>query len=326
MSYFTLNNLGWLGVIVLVVVLQQRYGGLPRARAMPRYGSAGSWLLIGSLAANAFDVVPVEMLFTPLCWTGYILWADGVVAALRGRALLSDNRRAFWLLAAASVPLWVIFEIYNLRLANWVYAGLPSNPAIRYGSFVWAFATVWPGIFVTAALLRAMGWFNTEDTEDTETGKQWQRQAAVGVLPAVSMALGAVLLIIPPLLPPPVSVYLFGFVWLGPVLLLDPLNMRAGRESLWADLRAGRCDRLRALLLAGAVCGLLWEFWNYSAAARWHYTFPIFHEYRVFAMPVAGYLGFPVFALDCFAMYALIEPALRRLTRTAKGSPPVLDL
>jgi hypothetical protein len=51
------------------------------------------------------------------------------------------------------------------------------------------------------------------------------------------------------------------------------------------------------------VCGWLWEFWNYWARARWIYTFPIAQQWKIFQMPAPGYLAFPVYALECFAMY-----------------------
>ena len=41
----------------------------------------------------------------------------------------------------------------------------------------------------------------------------------------------------------------------------------------------------------------------------------------MFAMPLPGYLGFPAFALDCFAMYSLVEPLLLRLgAKAAHGA------
>jgi hypothetical protein len=55
--------------------------------------------------------------------------------------------------------------------------------------------------------------------------------------------------------------------------------------------------------LAGWVCGWLWEFWNNWAAAKWHYIFPIGQNWKIFEMPVPGYLGFLPFALECFVMY-----------------------
>jgi hypothetical protein len=324
-NIFTLNNLGSLAAIALTMVLLQRYRGLPRQAPIPRYGLAGAGLLMGSMALAVAGFVPAGMFLTPLCWTGYILWADGAIVALRGRSLLSNNRSAFWLLAAASVPLWIIFEVYNLRLQNWIYVGLPTNLALRYAAYAWAFATIWPGIFVTAALLRAMEWHASPDEGGSSSGDGAEKNT-FGGLAVASVVAGAAFMVIPPLLPPQIGSYLFGAVWLGPFLLLDPLNMREGRQSLWAEVKRRDRSRLNALLWAGAICGLLWEFWNHAATARWIYTFPILQDFRMFAMPLPGYLGFPAFALDCFAMFAFIEPTLLRLTGNAAGSPRVLKL
>src|SRR6185295_3200909 len=84
--------------------------------------------------------------FTPIAWTGYILWIDGAVFALRGRSLLRSHPAEFVWLALCSVPLWLIFEVYNLRLANWIYIGLPENWWLRQLGYAWAFATIWPAI------------------------------------------------------------------------------------------------------------------------------------------------------------------------------------
>jgi hypothetical protein len=79
-----------------------------------------------------------------------------------------------------------------------------------------------------------------------------------------------------------------------------------------------------ALLAAGAVCGVLWEFWNYWAATRWTYTVPYLGDVKVFEMPVLGYLGFPPFALECWAMYHWVRGQL--VPPGASGTPraPVL--
>lgn len=52
--------------------------------------------------------------------------------------------------------------------------------------------------------------------------------------------------------------------------------------------------------MAGAVCGLLWESQNFLSGARWVYTLPWLNEPKLFAMPLAGYLGFPPFAVECY--------------------------
>jgi hypothetical protein len=103
------------------------------------------------------------------------------------------------------------------------------------------------------------------------------------------------------------SPYLAAPVWLGFVFLLDPINLRLGGEPLAEDFAAGRHDRFWNLVLSGFLCGFLWEFWNYWARAKWHYTVPIMENVKLFEMPLPGYLGFPAFALECFTMYVFLR-------------------
>jgi hypothetical protein len=123
------------------------------------------------------------------------------------------------------------------------------------------------------------------------------------------MVVGAAFVTVPLVLPAAVRPWTFGFVWLGFVLLLDPVNFRAGRPSFLAAWRAGDRAFIRRWLVAGIVCGVLWEFWNYWALAKWRYVgVPVFPSVRLFEMPLAGYLGFPPFALEVFALYHLVRP------------------
>ena len=66
------------------------------------------------------------------------------------------------------------------------------------------------------------------------------------------------------------------------------------------------------LMAAGMICGLLWEFWNYWAGAKWIYTVPFTRHSKYFEMPLLGLLGFPPFALECFAMYHFTRSLLSR--------------
>lgn len=205
-------------------------------------------------------------------------------------------------MATVSIPLWLVFEGYNVRLRNWAYFGVPEEPWVAAVAYAWAFATIWPGLFETAALLGA-GPLPTPTT----------RHLPVAPTPGLgrAMALGAVFLIVPPLLPEPVRPWMFGFVWLGFVLLVDPWNAVRGRPSFLGAWRAGDRAFVWRWLLAGLVCGLLWEFWNYWALARWRYVgVPVFPSVKLFEMPVAGYLGFPPFALEAFAMYHFVRPLI----------------
>jgi len=241
--------------------------------------------------------------FTPIAWTGYLLFVDGLVESLEGRSRLRQAPWDFIALAFWSVPLWLVFEAYNLRLANWKYVGLPDSRVLRDIGYAWSFATIWPAIYETADFLRALG-----------LGMGTRRRVVLGPLAHSGLfALGLVLVGMPVLLPPHVGSYLFGAVWAGFVLLLDPISYRWGERSLLRDLEQGNTSTLYPFLASGLACGVLWEFWNYWAAAKWLYVFPIWQNAKIFEMPLPGFLGFPSFALECFVMFEFLRTLRRHL-------------
>src|SRR5262245_335134 len=103
--------------------------------------------MIGSQVATLARIEPFYSWNTPICWTGFILFADSIVWRARGDSWLRSAPREFAFLALASIPLWLIFEGYNLLIKNWHYVGLPENRALRLFGYAWAFATIWPAIF-----------------------------------------------------------------------------------------------------------------------------------------------------------------------------------
>jgi hypothetical protein len=264
------------------------------------YGWLGLGVLVVSQALLLLGWEPHARWFTPIMWTAYVLLADALVLRRRGASLVHDRPREAALMATLSIPLWCVFELYNWRLRNWDYFGLPEPPWLAALGYAWAFATITPGLFQTAALLEAFGVVAAARGPARRPDPRWLR-AAMGV--------GAVCLVAPPLLPAPVRPWTFGFVWLGFVLLLDPLNHRGGRPSFTGAWAAGDRGVVYRWLLAGLVCGVLWEFWNYWAIGRWRYVgVPVFPSVKLFEMPLAGYLGFPPFALEAFAMYHFVRP------------------
>jgi hypothetical protein len=264
-----------------------------RRAALPAHGWLGLAALAGVNYLGFRSAEPVATYLTPLAWTAYILLADAMVFSLRGRSRLGTAPGEFARMALLSIPLWLVFEAYNLRLQNWSYVGLPEDLAARWLGYGWSFATITPAVFVTADLIRSFGW--------------WHRPSRpLVIFPRAQklwMVVGAAMLLAPLVVPRGWAGYLFAPVWLGFVFLLDPWNARRGLPSLVRDLALGRRDRLYSFLAAGWVCGWLWEFWNWCAAARWEYIFPMFQKWKIFAMPAPGYLGFPPFALECFVMY-----------------------
>ena len=170
---------------------------------------------------------------------------------------------------------------------------------MRYAGYIWSFATISPAIFETADLISSL-----RDRRADASRVEEIRHQRIGALGWTSIAAGAAMLALPIVHPSP---YLAAPVWLGFIFLVDPLNARSGAESILGDWRHGRTRRLANLLMAGLVCGLLWEFWNYWAHTKWVYTVPILPDVRVFEMPVVGFGGFPPFAVECFVMYVAVR-------------------
>lgn len=271
----------------------------------------GAMILAGEVLLLLLRQSWVAIYFTPLMWTGYLLLVDAMVASLKGGSRLEHAPRQFLALAFWSVPLWLIFEAYNLRLENWAYVGLPDDRLLRNIGYLWSFATIWPAVFLSADLVEALGL----------TRLQGKPRAAFSAASLVAIAfVGLLFLIVPLLVPLHWGRYLFGLVWLGFVLLLDPLNYAAKGRSLLRAWQRGENTRLWSLLASGLICGVLWEFWNYWAAAKWVYVFPIWQDWKIFEMPLPGYLGFPPFAVECFVMYEFLRTARDRLLGVRRAS------
>ena len=262
-----------------------------RAR-LPLYGWAGIAALGVAEVLMFRGVEVVSIYFTPIAWTCYILFADAAVLAITGHSRLHDAPRRFLQVALLSIPLWLIFEAYNLQLENWTYVGVPTSLVAGLLGYAWSFATIFPGIFETADLIEAFGWF--KPAAPVRFSGAAERGMAI---------FGLVCLVLPLVLPQHIAAYLFALVWVGFVFFLDPINHGLGLPSLLADLVAGRRSWFYSLLISGWVCGWLWEFWNYWAAAKWQYNFPIAQQTKIFEMPAPGYLGFLPFALECFTIY-----------------------
>jgi len=276
----------------------------------------GLLVMVVSQSATFARIEPFYSWNTPIAWTGFILFADSIVWRARGRSWMRSNPREFIFLAVASIPLWLVFEFYNRYIENWYYTGLPENFWLRQFGYAWSFATIWPAIFEAADLI---------DVWRGAVHSKVNTRTAVSRVPLLlSVAAGAGMLLWPLLWPSP---YLAAPVWLGFILLLDPINAVMGEESLVRDFQRRDDRRAVNLVLSGFVCGLLWEFWNYWAGAKWHYTVPIMENLKIFEMPVPGYLGFPAFALECFTMYVFVRaiairvvPSLRQQLKYAVGS------
>jgi hypothetical protein len=267
----------------------------------------GLAIMIVSQAATFAGIEPFASWNTPIAWTGFIVFADGVVYRARGDSWLRSAPGEFALLAAVSIPLWVVFEGFNLIIDNWNYTGLPANFWLRQFGYAWSFATIWPALFEGAELVSVARGFSRASTT---RGFSRASESSESYLTSLGwVALGGLMLALPFVVSPAIARYLAAPVWLGFIFLLDPINARLEAETLTRD-------RIVNLGLSGLLCGVLWEFWNYWARAKWHYTVPIMEHVKIFEMPLPGYLGFPAFALECFTMYVFVRRMFTKLGRT----------
>ena len=96
--------------------------------SMPFYG----WLGLVSMAVFQVLLLTTDgefigRYFTPIQWTGLILFLDGWLKRRRGHSLLADHPLEMLILAVISIPSWAIFEGYNELLGNWRYLNLPDS-------------------------------------------------------------------------------------------------------------------------------------------------------------------------------------------------------
>jgi hypothetical protein len=274
--------------------------GDPRA-SLRLHGYAGLLIILAAEALLFSGNQFVGHWFTPIVWTGFILFVDALVFKLRGKSLLVNNRSEFLIVAVISIGSWWLFEFYNEprfwrsdQELWWHYHNVESNPFLRRVGYDWAFATISPAMFEAAQF------FQTKFHRLRSSRPVALSNKTLYVI----ISIGALCSVLPIIV---ISTWFAPLVWLGLLLMLDPLNYFRGLPSITGDLKRGDYRRPLALLASGALCGVLWEFWNYWALTKWTYTVPYFGNVKLFEMPVLGYLGFPFFAVETWVIYVFIR-------------------
>jgi hypothetical protein len=242
-----------------------------------------------------------HILFFPL-WLGYALAVDALVLRWRGTSLLTRSPRDFALLFACSAPAWWLFEALNWRTQNWEYLG-----AERFGGLTYfllttlSFSTVMPAVFETAELVRSAGWMRRLSNGPRLKPTRPLLLAMLGV----GLAMAALSMSLPG--------YFYPFLWGSAFFLAEPVNAWLGRPSLLEYLGRGDWRPVVALALGALVCGFLWELWNFYSYPKWTYHTPGVEFLHVFEMPLLGFLGYPPFGLELYALAHLIAPRPPRL-------------
>ena len=270
--------------------------------ALSPHGWAGLFLICVAWPLNwALPGMRTHLLFFPL-WLGYALAVDALVLRWRGTSLLTRSPRDFALLFACSAPAWWLFEALNWRTQNWEYLG-----AERFGGLTYfllttlSFSTVMPAVFETAELVRSAGWMRRLSNGPRLKPTRPLLLAMLGVgfaMAALSMSLPG---------------YFYPFLWGSAFFLAEPVNAWLGRPLLLGYLGRGDWRPVVALALGALVCGFLWELWNFYSYPKWTYHTPGVEFLHVFEMPLLGFLGYPPFGLELYALAHLIAPRPPRL-------------
>ncbi len=246
------------------------------------------WVLL------VMDIEPVPTWFYVFAWYPILVLADEFAHAVSGRGRVFASPRRIVSLLGWSAVIWLIFEVANFRLQNWYYVFLPAAPVERWIGIIVSFATVVPAVVLAERALDAIG-----------VGRSWRAQPLAfgpghrnGVMLLGVVSLG--LTVVWPRI-------FFPLTWGAAWLLADPIVHRLRPQwSLLADAARGDWGRIGRLMLGGLGIGLLWETFNFFARGQWIYTVPWLEHLKLFEMPPLGFLGFPFFALEAWALYHLV--------------------
>ncbi len=238
-----------------------------------------------------FEIDPYRHYFYVTSWWSYIILVDTVLAFKQDEFLVLNRDLPQIILISSGY--WSIFELLNLRLQNWHYVDLPSEPILRYAGYLLSYGTVVPAIYVTKGLLQGL------------LTREWNVKALrpISGYPAYAISSGILALVLALSFPG----FAFPLVWVFPVLVLDGYNYLRGYRSFMGDLETGSLTGLVLSLASGMICGLLWEAWNYRAVSKWVYTLPLVQDTKLFEMPLPGYLGFPAFGVATIAFVYLLK-------------------
>jgi len=280
----------------------QNRASRPRGAGLALHGWVGVFLIGLAWPLNwGLPGLRTHLLFFPL-WLGYALVVDALVLRRSGTSILSRSPRDFALLFACSAPAWWLFEAFNERTHNWQYLGGDRFSGLTYFLLTTlSFSTVMPAVFGTAELVRSAGWMRRLSGGPRVAPTRGLLLAMLGTglaMVALSMALPG---------------YFYPFLWGSAFFLAEPINAWRERPSLLGYLGRGDWRPVAALGLGALVCGFFWEMWNFWSYPKWAYHTPGVEFLHVFEMPLLGFLGYPPFGLELFALLHLIAPRPLRL-------------
>jgi hypothetical protein len=265
-------------------------------KIFPIHGIIGLGLIIIFWILNwSLTGIRTHLGFFPL-WLGYSLFVDAMVYYRKGSSLLKRSLTNYILLFIISAPVWWLFELFNLVTQNWHYVGKELFSDLEY--FLLAslsFSTVIPSVFGTAELASTFKWIKNIRIGIRLTDSVFTQNTF--------LLTGSLLILLIILLPG----YFFPFVWIAVYFLVEPINIQLKNRTLLEFTKRADWRPIISLSIGVLICGFFWEMWNFYSYPKWIYTIPLVSFLYVFEMPLLGFIGYPPFALELFAVYHLLR-------------------
>jgi hypothetical protein len=259
----------------------------------PVYGIIGIILVIVFWYLNwNLKGLRTDWAFFPL-WLGYCLTIDAITYKRKGDSLLKRNGLSYFFLFLFSVPVWWLFELFNLRMQNWDYIGKQYFTDFQF--FILAsisFSIVIPAVFETAEFVRTF----------IKAGKKEPEHPTKNSTIKLIFSLGLIFLIAILIFP----TYFYYLIWISVYFILDPINVWLRNKNLLVYFSNKNFIPIKALSYGCLICGFFWEMWNYFSYPKWVYHLPMVNFMHIFEMPLLGYIGYIPFSFELFAIYQLL--------------------
>ena len=293
------------GLVLLYFPRRKGSSGIAARHPFPWWGwlSGVALVCLWALAWERFTwFEAVQILtFTPL-WIAYVVFVNALTYWRTGNCLLTRRTRYLVALFPVSSLFWWSFEYLNSFAQNWYYVGQELFTPLSYTVLsTIAYSTVLPAVMSTVGLLQSFsGLLRPRFQRPFVLGN---RKTYAGVVLALA-ACGLVGIAAWPN-------YCYPLLWVSPLLILVSLQVLLSEENLVEKLEQGYWYVVTLPALAGLFCGFFWEMWNQYSYPKWGYSIPYVQGFRIFEMPVLGYLGYLPFGLECFVIAGLVARCLR---------------
>ncbi|MEK6862671.1 MAG: hypothetical protein AABW57_00710 [Nanoarchaeota archaeon] len=263
------------------------------------YGIFGIIMILFAELNFYFKIEPFASWYFPIIWFGYIFIIDALIYKLKGHSLIMSRKEQFLKALLLSALIWWLFELINLKTLNWNYLSTTIyKEPLWFRFFIFrtiSFSTILPAVIETYELIKTFKLFNKVKLLNHHdiTHKFLHGMTYTGLI----------MLILTVIYPK----YFFPFIWGAFFFILDPINYLHKQPSIIGYWKSGNIKVPFALFVTGILCGLLWEFWNYYAVVKWSYEIPFVGFFKIFEMPILGYLGYGPFAFELFSMWYFVK-------------------